>query len=309
MYKLCYQVVSSRLFGVLNRAVDCRAPPRFSAMAGNSSRSCLNGDVSLLSDPQRTYQVVVAATHDMGIGKDGKLPWNLPSDLKFFKELTMGTVDPEKKNALVMGRKTWESIPRKYRPLPGRLNVVLTRSGSLRFENAVNVVLCGSISSALKLLAQPPYSESVEKVFVIGGGQILSEALNAPECDAIHITEVETSIDCDTFIPPVDLSAFQPWYSSQPLVENNIRFSFVTYVRVRSSTLEHHTSSGGAKSSCSLNSNELTVDNFDFLPKMIFERHEENSYLRLVREIMSSGTLKDDSTGSGSLSRFSCQVV
>lgn len=59
------------------------------------------------------------------------------------------------------------------------------------------------------------------------------EALNAPGCDAIHITEIENSIECDTFIPAIDLSEFQPWYSSQPFVENNIRFSFVTYVRVR----------------------------------------------------------------------------
>lgn len=58
------------------------------------------------------------------------------------------------------------------------------------------------------------------------------EALNAPECDAIHITKIETSIECDTFIPPIDLSLFQLWYSSQPLMENNIQFSFVTYVRV-----------------------------------------------------------------------------
>lgn len=317
MYKLCYQVlesssrnyVSSSLFGMLNKPANHRALPRFSVMAGNTSAGSLNGDVTMHSDSQRAYQVVVAATRNMGIGKDGKLPWNLPSDLKFFKELTTSTVDPVKKNALVMGRKTWESIPLNYRPLPGRLNVVLTRSGSLRIDSAVNVVLCRSISSALKLLAQPPYSESIEKVFVIGGGQILREALNAPQCDAIHMTEVETSIDCDTFIPPIDFSAFQPWYSSLPLVENNIQFSFATYARVRSSIIEHHTSSGGAKSIDSSNFNKFEVESFDFLPKMIFERHEENLYLRLTQEIISSGTTKDDRTGSGTLSRFRCQVL
>ncbi|XP_044510897.1 bifunctional dihydrofolate reductase-thymidylate synthase-like isoform X2 [Mangifera indica] len=183
--------------------------------------------------PRRTYQVVVAATRDMGIGKDGKLPWRLPSDLKFFKELTVTTSDPGKKNAIVMGRKTWESIPLQYRPLPGRLNVVLTRSGRFDTASAEDVVKCGSIRSALELLAEAPYCLSIEKVFVIGGGQILREALNAPGCDAIHITEIENSIECDTFIPAIDLSEFQPRYSSQPFVENNIRFSFVTYVRVR----------------------------------------------------------------------------
>lgn len=325
MYTLCYQVVrnslknrfcnlatiyvSSRLFGMLNGAATFRAYSRFSAMAGNINTKSPNGDVNIQSDPQWTYQVVVAATRDMGIGKDGRLPWNLPSDLKFFKELTTSTVDPQKKNALIMGRKTWESIPLKYRPLPGRLNVVLTRSGRLGIDTAVNVVLCGSIASAMELLTQPPYSQSIEKVFVIGGGQILKEALNAPQCDAIHITEVETSIDCDTFIPPIDFSMFHPWYSSLPLVENNFRFSFVTYVRVRSSTTELHNSSSGVKSCSSSNSIKCEVESVRFLPKMIFERHEENSYLSLVQEIISSGTPKDDSKGSDTLTKFGCQVI
>lgn len=325
MYTLCYQVVRnslenrfsnlasiyvlSRLFGILNGAANCKAYSRFSAMAAHISTSSPNGDVNMHSDPQRTYQVVVAATRDMGIGKDGKLPWNLPSDLKFFKELTTSTVDPKKKNALIMGRKTWESIPLKYQPLPGRLNVVLTRSGNLGIDTAVNVVLCGSIASAMELLTQPPYSQSIEKVFVIGGGQILKEALNAPQCDAIHITEIETSIDCDTFIPPIDFSMFRPWYSSLPLVENNIRFSFVTYVRVRSSATELHTSIGGVKCCSRSNSVKHEVESFRFLPKMIFERHEENSYLSLVQEIISSGTQKNDSTGGDTLTKFGCQVM
>ena len=142
-------------------------------MAGGIPTSVSNGDVDVGADNQRTYQVVVAATRDMGIGKDGKLPWRLPSDLKFFKELTMTTSDPGKKNAVVMGRKTWESIPPKYRPLPGRLNVVLTRSGNFDIATAEDVVTCGNIPSALKLLAESPYSLSIERVFIIGGGQIL----------------------------------------------------------------------------------------------------------------------------------------
>lgn len=132
-----------------------------------------NGNGIAQTNPQRTYQVVVAFTREMGIGKDGKLPWKLPSDMKFFKELTTNTSDPVKKNAVVMGRKTWESIPSEFRPLPGRLNVVLTRSGSFDIATAENVVICGSIASALELLAAAPYCLSIEKVFVIGGGEIL----------------------------------------------------------------------------------------------------------------------------------------
>ncbi|KAA8528673.1 hypothetical protein F0562_036028 [Nyssa sinensis] len=300
-------LVSSRLFGVLNVIAKY---PRYLTMGGDSFMTLSNSDASKQPDPQRSYQVVVAATRDMGIGKDGKLPWRLPSDLKFFKETTMTTSDPGKKNAVVMGRKTWESIPLEYRPLPGRLNVVLTRSGSFDIATAENVVICGSMLSALELLAESPYCFSIEKVFVIGGGQILREALNAPGCDAIHMTEIETSIKCDTFIPPVDMSIFQSWYSSSPLVENNIRYCFVTYVRVRHSAIEPVFSSSGFMCNGSSDSYKLEVKSFNFLPKMIFQRHDEYMYLSLVQNIISSGTQKDDrtGTGTGTLSKFGCQM-
>ncbi|GLT92084.1 hypothetical protein SLE2022_099410 [Rubroshorea leprosula] len=292
LFSLASVSVFPRLFGVL----------RFSAMVGEISSGFSDCDV------RRTYQVVVAATRDMGIGKDGKLPWRLPSDLKFFKELTLTTSDPWKKNAVVMGRRTWESIPPEYRPLPGRLNVVLTRSGSSDVGTGENLVSCRSFPAALQLLAKAPYCLSVETVFVIGGGQLLREALNAQGCEAIHITEIGTSIDCDTFIPAIDFSCFQPWYSSAPLVENNIPFSFVTYARVRNSATASLTINGEMKSNGSSNSGNFDIRKFDFLPKMIFERHDEYKYLRLVQEIISSGTQKDDRANTSSLSIFGCQL-
>lgn len=127
------------------------------------------------------------------------------------------------------------------------------------------------------------------------------EALNGPQCAAIHITEIEKSIECDTFIPCIDFSIFRPWYSSPSLAENNIRHSFVSYVRVRSSTTEAHDSRSEDYS-------KFKVEKFTFLPKMIFERHDEYVYLKLVQEIISSGTPRDDRTGTGTLSKFGCQV-
>ncbi|XP_022896009.1 putative bifunctional dihydrofolate reductase-thymidylate synthase isoform X1 [Olea europaea var. sylvestris] len=276
-------------------------------MAADSDVGLSNGKVNDHVDPQRTYQVVVAATQSMGIGKNGKVPWRLHSDLKFFKDVTVTTSDSSKKNAVIMGRKTWESVPLEHRPLPGRLNVVLTRSGSFDIATAENVVMCGSMNSALELLAGSPYCLSIEKVFVIGGGEILKETLNAPGCDAIHITEIEGNIECDTFIPAINNSVFQPWYTSFPLVENKIRYSFTTYVRVRNSVVADcnppndvtHSGPGSAR---------IGYKTFTFLPKMIFERHEEYKYLRLVEDIISNGTLKDDRTGTGTLSIFGYQM-
>ncbi|XP_031477103.1 putative bifunctional dihydrofolate reductase-thymidylate synthase isoform X1 [Nymphaea colorata] len=280
----------------------------FSTIMASDAPTALQNGNGKVHDPQRTFQVVVAVTPQMGIGKDGKLPWKLPSDLKFFKEITTTTSSPQKKNAVIMGRKTWESIPHEYRPLPGRLNVVLTRSGSFDIATAENVVICGSISSALELLAAPPYSVSIESVFIIGGGQVLREVLNSPACDAIHTTEVHSDIECDTFIPTIDFSMFQPWYSSFPLVENNIRYCFATYVRVRSSPAEPSVLEEGLVSSVEQANDKFEIQKFSFLPKFIFERHEEYVYLRLVQDIILNGYQKEDRTGTGTLSKFGCQM-
>ncbi|CAM0877509.1 unnamed protein product [Alopecurus aequalis] len=313
-----HQIQAARFFGITSAPVSRFGKRRSSDIS--SLRSCYfaqsrlitmatalaNGDAQ--NKLQRNYQVVVAATRDMGIGKDGVLPWKLPCDLKFFKELTLTTSDPAKKNAVIMGRRTWESIPLKLRPLPGRLNVILTRSGSFDFATAENVVICGSMNSALELLASTTYCLSIEKVFIIGGGQILRESLNGPACEAIHLTDIQSDIECDTFIPPVDFSVFQPWCSSLPVVESNIRHSFVTYVRVRKSVSEAHDSNGKESTEHDTKSNKFEIENFSFLPKKIFDRHEEYYYLNLVDDIIRCGNQKSDRTGTGTLSKFGCQM-
>lgn len=134
------------------------------------------------------------------------------------------------------------------------------------------------------------------------------EALNAPECEAVHITEIHANIECDTFMPPIDSTIFRPWYSSFPKVENNIRYSFTTYVRVRSSAAEPLSQNTDSLFDNNSDSKKFEVHNFSFLPKMIFERHEEYMYLRLVQDIISQGTTKGDRTGTGTLSTFGCQV-
>lgn len=135
------------------------------------------------------------------------------------------------------------------------------------------------------------------------------EALNAPACEAIHITEIHADIECDTFMPPIDSNIFQPWYSSFPKVENNIRYSFTTHVRVRSSKAESLSQNTDSPFDNNSDSIKFEVQNFSFLPKMIFERHEEYMYLRLVQEIISQGITKDDRTGTGTFSKFGCQVM
>jgi dihydrofolate reductase/thymidylate synthase len=80
----------------------------------------------------RPVKVIVAATASGGIGRGGTLPWRIPADMAFFKATTLATSAPGKQNAVIMGRKTWASIPAKFRPLPGRLNVVLSTSADVK---------------------------------------------------------------------------------------------------------------------------------------------------------------------------------
>ena len=144
-----------------------------------------------MSDGLARFSVVVAACkHTRGIGAAGKLPWTLRGDMAYFKQLTRSTVDPLKRNACIMGRKTWQSIPEKFRPLADRVNVVI--SSTLKKEDLPEaVVLASSFDDALRLLSAGTLGESVEGVFVIGGSSVYADALAKPQlCDRVYMTEV-----------------------------------------------------------------------------------------------------------------------
>lgn len=133
---------------------------------------------------------------------------------------------------------------------------------------------------------------------------ICREALNRSSCDAIHLTEIDTSIECDTFIPAIDTCVYQPWCSSVPISENGLRFCLTSYVRVKRSAADE--SSDESNGSQSL---QFDGKKYLFLPKMIFDQHEEFRYLNLVEDIISNGNVKNDRTGTGTLSKFGCQVI
>jgi dihydrofolate reductase/thymidylate synthase len=135
------------------------------------------------------------------------------------------------------------------------------------------------------------------------------ESLNASACEAIHLTDIESTIECDTFIPPVDLSVFHLWFSSAPVLENNIRHSFVSFVRVRKSVAEVHNSNVSELPGNDTKNEKFEIQNFSFLPKSIFEKHDEYQYLNLVQDVIQSGSRKNDRTGTGTISKFGCQVL
>jgi dihydrofolate reductase/thymidylate synthase len=172
----------------------------------------------------RPFSIIVAFDSGYGIGKNGQLPWKLPADLKHFKEITSTVANPAKKNAVIMGRKTWESLPEKFRPLPGRVNLVLSKEGKLNLP--ADVLSSSSLDDALKQLSTP----HIENVFVIGGAQIYAQAIEHPLCQKIYVTHVKGEYICDSFFPPITKQFF-PISASEPAHENNINFQFSEYLR------------------------------------------------------------------------------
>jgi dihydrofolate reductase len=160
-----------------------------------------------------TISVVAAVTRGGVIGRDGGIPWRIPEDMARFRELTTG-------HAVVMGRRTWESLPEQFRPLPGRDNVVVTRNPDWSAQGADRA---GSVDDALELL------ESAPRVFVIGGGEIYAAAL--PFADELLLTEIDAEVEGDTTFPRWDRDEFEEVERRERVTDGGTPFAFVRYVR------------------------------------------------------------------------------
>ncbi len=138
----------------------------------------------------------VARARNGVIGRAGDLPWRLKSDLALFKATTLG-------KPVIMGRKTWESLPR--RPLPGRLNIVITRDGSYEEEGkAKGALVCERFDDAIQIAREQAEEDGVDEVCVIGGADIFAIAL--PRATRLYITEVDAEVEGDVSFPPFDES-------------------------------------------------------------------------------------------------------
>jgi len=135
------------------------------------------------------FTIVVAHDEARGIGKANGLSWRLKEDMKHFRELT---TEGSELNTVIMGRKTWDSIPPKFRPLPNRINIVLSRSG----VNFSGTTPAANLDEALQWPAG--------KAFVIGGGEVYAMAVEHPQCSELIITKVSGVYTCDVFFPPYE---------------------------------------------------------------------------------------------------------
>ena len=162
--------------------------------------------------------IIAAVPRNGAIGKDNALLWHEPEDQKHFRRITMGS-------PVIMGRKTWDSLPARFRPLPGRRNVVITRNAEWQAPGAE---AAPSIEAALRLL------EGADKAFVIGGAHIY--ALAMPLADELVLTEIDADLPGDTFFPAWDRALFT-LTSREPRTDATGRgYSFTTYTRTGRTT-------------------------------------------------------------------------
>ena len=160
--------------------------------------------------------LIAAVARNGVIGRDNQLLWHLPGDMRHFRETTRG-------KPVIMGRKTWESLPEKFRPLPGRLNVVVSRTPDYAAPGAV---LAGSLEDALGKAGED------DEVFVIGGAELYCQAL--PLAERLYLTEISADFDGDTRFPEIPPDEWREISRSQPVEESGLAYAFAVYQRTQS---------------------------------------------------------------------------
>ena len=159
--------------------------------------------------------MIAALDAERGIGKNNDLMWSLPADMQFFKETTKGHV-------VIMGRKNYDSIPEKYRPLAGRTNVVLSRQS--QFE-APGCLVYTSLEACLQNLKL----ESGQKAFIIGGAQIYALALESGLVNEIYLTHIDKVYGADTFFPDIEASSYQKTLLFRQGIDDKHEANFEVY--------------------------------------------------------------------------------
>ena len=223
------------------------------------------------------FNIVVCYCNKNGIGRNNCIPWRLNDDLRHFRFVT--TSNPENKNFVIMGRNTWESIPKEHRPLKDRYNIVL--SSKKKFIDSDKVDYIGSsFENAITYidLNQDLYMNS--NIFIIGGEQIYKYVMEKYESniDKLYITELYSSIVCDKVFPVINKEVFRITKVSDFKKEKDSYFRYFTYERRK-----------------------------DINDR--YENNEENQYKNLIDTILKNGLVRDDRTGVGTLSYFGPDIM
>eukprot|EP00931_Biecheleriopsis_adriatica_P037987 TRINITY_DN2178_c0_g1_i1.p1 TRINITY_DN2178_c0_g1~~TRINITY_DN2178_c0_g1_i1.p1 ORF type:complete len:542 (+),score=119.36 TRINITY_DN2178_c0_g1_i1:153-1628(+) len=241
--------------------------------------------------------------------------------MAFFKRVTTATAG-DVKNAVVMGRKTWDSIPEKFRPLAGRLNVVLTSKAaepSFASPYPEGVLVASSFASAVDMLEA---RSDVGEVFAIGGQAVYQEAIEHSSCVRVYVTRIAKEFECDAFFPKLDEARFRPIHVSTTSSHKDLSYDFAVYERV----IKKDVFSNGepALKKTKTETGEDTDGSAAALAALVQQPSpalgavvpgsrcgllsEEYQYLDAIREIIEKGHHREDRTGTGTRSMFGKQM-
>lgn len=165
--------------------------------------------------------VIVAVSEHNGIGKNGVMPWSFHKETEHFKKITLEVSSPDQKNAVVMGRTTWYSLPEKFRPLKDRENIVLT----FEKDDQIPMEQKFSLEEAIADLKNNP---QIDKIFIIGGASVYRYSLEKIDLDGIYLTKIAKNYDCDTFFPEIP-SKYSQIQKLGETIEQGVQIDFLLY--------------------------------------------------------------------------------
>ncbi|KAM9853945.1 dihydrofolate reductase [Aulostomus maculatus] len=186
---------------------------------------------------RKPVRLIAAVCNNRGIGRDGKLPWDLPREFQYFVNTVTRVSRPGRMNVMVWGKLCWYSQPESLPPLANVLHVVLSRTLSSAPGHAH--FLCHDFESAVHLAAQYPLADLIETIWVVGGTQVYKAGLEHPWCDSLHLTDIMADFECDVFFPEFDRELFkeQERFADVPpgiQEENGIKYKFQVFKKERS---------------------------------------------------------------------------
>ena len=218
--------------------------------------------------------IVAYCKKNNGIGFNNSIPWVLKNDLKNFQLITSKTFKPNTKNMVVMGRKTWDSLPEKSKPLKNRITIVLTQNKDIKLKDTIESYRNTYVKHSFKEIVEVNRINNtyhISNIFIIGGESIYKMALEENVISKMYVTEIYNDYECNVFFPKIDTSKYTLSYVSKFHFENNIHYRYLEY-----------------------NNNN----------KEKWENKEEYQYLNCLKNILNNGNDTIDRTNVGTLSIF-----
>lgn len=182
------------------------------------------------------FNMIAAIDNNNGIGYQGQIPWFIPQDLKYFQDVTSETSETSKTsnknkkkiNVVIMGRLTWESIPKKYRPLKNRLNLIIS---SQKIDDHNSDLVFKTLDDILFYLeTENNKFQNIDKIFIVGGQRMYEEGIKHKDCERLYITHIDKEYQCDKFFPKIDTNIYKVENESDKYItKDGIKYIFTIY--------------------------------------------------------------------------------